>query len=83
MCGGDLKIKNYISTILASIGVQIEGDCLGLGTSLFSGKETLLEQLGADVLNNELQRTSLFYNKYLLNNENIVEVQTDESGDIS
>ena len=33
-------------TLLASIGVKIEGDRLGLGTNLFSGKPTLFEQNG-------------------------------------
>ena len=53
-------------TILASLGVKIEGDRLGLGTNLFSGKPTLSEELGLDYLNTELRKTSLYYNEHIL-----------------
>ena len=53
-------------TILASIGVKIEGERLGLGTNLFSGKQTLLEELGYEKLDEELRKKSDFYNKALL-----------------
>ena len=33
-------------TTLAALGVQIDGDRLGLGTNLFSGTKTLLEEFG-------------------------------------
>lgn len=49
-------------TILAAIGAKIEGDRLGLGTNLFSDKKTLMEKVGLGVLNNEVQKTSKFYN---------------------
>lgn len=49
-------------TILAAMGVDIEGDRLGLGTNLFSDKKTLMEKIGLDNLNNEVQKTSEFYN---------------------
>ena len=35
-------------TILASIGVKIEGERLGLGTNLFSGEPTLFEEHGGE-----------------------------------
>lgn len=54
-------------TTLASLGVTIEGDRLGLGTNLFSDKETLVEIMGYNNLNTELNKNSLFYlNKILL-----------------
>ena len=53
-------------TILASLGVEIEGDRLGLGTNLFSGKPTLTEELGIDYFNKELRKTSLYYNEHIL-----------------
>lgn len=65
-------------TILASMGVQIEGNRLALGTNLFSGEETLYEKMGGEIFNQELNKTSLFYNKYLLNNENISEEEALE-----
>ena len=53
-------------TILASIGVEIEGNRLGLGTNLFSEKPTLVEELGYDYFNNELKKNSKFYNETIL-----------------
>ncbi len=56
-------------TMLASIGVQIEGNRLGLGTNLFSGKKTLAEELGLDYLEEEIHKRSDFYNKHIVGNE--------------
>ena len=53
-------------TILASIGAKIDGERLGLGTNLFSDKNTLIEELGYDVFNDELSKKSNYYNKYIL-----------------
>ena len=47
-------------TTLAAMGVGIDGDRLGLGTNLFSGKETLTEQYGVDRMNREMQNKSDF-----------------------
>ena len=56
-------------TILASIGVEIEGNRIGLGTNLYSGMPTLVEELGYDYFNNELKKNSKFYNKSILGND--------------
>ncbi len=48
-------------TTLAALGVQIEGDRLGLGTNLFGDIQTLTEQYGYEALNEELQKKSPFY----------------------
>ncbi len=53
-------------TTLAAMGVKIEGDRLGLGTNLFSDKETLTEIYGFEELDAELQLRSEFYNTKLL-----------------
>lgn len=53
-------------TTLAAMGVEIEGDRLGLGTNLFSDAETLTEQYGFEVLDEELLKKSEFYNKAFL-----------------
>lgn len=45
-------------TTLASLGVQIEGDRLGLGTNLFSEQETLVELYSVDEVNSELMKKS-------------------------
>lgn len=42
-------------TTLASMGVTIEGDRLGLGTNLFSEKKTLAEQIGVHNLTDQLE----------------------------
>ncbi len=49
-------------TTLAALGVQIEGERLGLGVNLFSAEKTLTEQYGFDVVDAELQKHSDFYN---------------------
>ena len=67
--------KNRISTTLdiyptalASLGVQIEGDKIGLGTNLFSDKKTLAEELSVSYLNEEFKKRSNYYNIELLGN---------------
>ena len=53
-------------TTLAALGVDIEGNRLGLGTNLFSTKKTVAEETGIDVFSKELSKRSKFYNKYIL-----------------
>lgn len=53
----------YPST-LASMGVTIPGDRLGLGVNLFSDQPTLVEQLGSiETLSDELAKKSTYYNQ--------------------
>lgn len=57
-------------TVLASIGVTWGKDYLNLGTNLYSGKKTLVEQIGIENMNKELRKTSKTYNNMIkLNNE--------------
>ena len=54
-------------TLLESLGAQIEGSRLGLGTSLYSDKKTLLEQgYSPEELSDELTKPSRLYNYFLL-----------------
>ena len=53
-------------TTLASMGAKIEGDILGIGTNLFSDKQTLAEIYGIEKLREELTKNSQFYNKKIL-----------------
>ena len=53
-------------TTLASLGAEIEGDRLGLGTNLFSDKKTLIERTSLDYVESELAKTSDFYNDKIL-----------------
>lgn len=57
---------DFFPTTLASLGVTIEGERLGLGTNLFSDQATLAEEYGYDVLFDELGRKSVFYNNKIL-----------------
>lgn len=55
-------------TILASLGITIENDRLGLGTNLFSEEKTLAEQMGKVELDKELAKKSQFYmNNFVYN----------------
>ncbi len=61
-------------TILASIGVKIEGDRLALGTNLFSDTPTLFEENGGQAgwkkINEEYNFGSKFYAKNILTGNN-------------
>ena len=72
--GNDLKVSSNTGdttldlypTTLDALGVQIEGNRLGLGTNLYSGEKTLAEKFGLDYLNVELLKDSKLYRKKLL-----------------
>ncbi|MEG2028801.1 MAG: sulfatase-like hydrolase/transferase [Bacilli bacterium] len=53
-------------TTLASLGVLIDGNRLGLGTNLFSDLETLIEKYGISYFNEELLKKSDFYDLAIL-----------------
>ena len=53
-------------TTLSSIGVEIEGNKLGLGVDLFSDEKTLIEEYEFNFVNSELQKRSDYYNKKIL-----------------
>lgn len=55
-------------TILSSMGVEIEGNRLGLGVDLFSGEKTLAEEYGVSELEQELSRHSQYYNSVFIQN---------------
>lgn len=57
---------DMMPTTLAALGVQIEGDRLALGTNLFSAQQTLTEIYGFEMLDEELQKKSTFYNTVFL-----------------
>lgn len=64
---GNNSVRQYTTldiypTILAALGYEIEGDRLGLGTNLYSGKETLMEKYGIEYLNQEISKNSSYYN---------------------
>ena len=57
---------DFFPTALASLGVTIEGERLGLGTNLFSDRETLAEEYGYETMFDEMSRKSVFYNREIL-----------------
>lgn len=65
-------------TVLASIGAEIEGERLGLGTNLFSGEPTLIEKYGYEKVNDELSKRSNYYNMHLLK-DNYIEMIKNNS----
>lgn len=69
----DVREKNrkfttldFYPTILSGLGVEIEGGRLGLGTDLFSGRKTLVEEYGYEYVFEELNKKSNFYDQKLL-----------------
>ena len=68
---GEEKNREYSTfdlypTTLAAMGVKIEGDKLALGTNLFSEEQTLVEKYGVEYVNQELSKTSKFYDNNIL-----------------
>lgn len=55
-------------TTLASLGVKIEGNKLGLGTNLFSNEKTLIEKYDYNYVNEEIKKKSFYYDNVLLGN---------------
>ncbi len=57
-------------TILASIGVKIEGEKLGIGTNMFSGEKTVFEENGGKKgwksVSEAIEAKSTFYNENIL-----------------
>jgi len=54
-------IIDMFPTVLAAMGVEIEGDRLAMGTNMFSDRQTLSEELGHAYLFSELNKRSSFY----------------------
>lgn len=60
---------DFFPTTLASLGVKIEGNKLGLGVNLFSEEETLIEKLGLEYLNKEISKKSNYYDNVVIGKE--------------
>ena len=57
----DFTSLDMFPTTLAALGCTIEGDRLGLGTNLFSGKKTLAEEMTYDRFDRDIAKKSDFY----------------------
>ena len=55
-----------LPSTLAAMGVKIEGDRLGLGTNIFSDRQTLSEELGLGELDNMISQNSDYYTNNIL-----------------
>lgn len=53
-------------TTLATLGADIEGERLGIGTNLYSKRKTLMEELGKKDYIDEIAKKSDFYNKKII-----------------
>lgn len=53
-------------TILASLGVKIDGNRLGVGTNLFSSRPTVFEEYGYQYIDKEFQKKSEIFNNTIL-----------------
>jgi len=58
-------VFDMFPTTIASIGGSIDGDRLGLGTNLFSDKETIPEIIGIDTFNSEISKSSKYYYEFI------------------
>jgi len=56
----DYSTLDDFPTTLAAMGVNIDGDRLGLGSNLFSSTPTLIERFGVDSINGEFSKNSKF-----------------------
>ena len=54
-------MMDLFPTMLSAMGYKIEGNRLGLGTDLFSGRATLAEEMGYERLNEEVQKYSQYF----------------------
>ena len=66
-----VRVYSYVDmnpTILSAMGYNIEGERLGLGVDLFGNEKTLVEQIGLDSLNKEIEKLvgHLTYESYRL-----------------
>lgn len=57
-------------TLVEALGYEIKGSRLGLGTSLYSQRKTLTEELGQDELNKTLKKKNLLYESLWENRKN-------------
>ena len=58
----DFSVLDMFPTTLSALGAEIEGNRLGLGVNLFSNEKTIIEEMGFDLLDEELSKRSDFYN---------------------
>lgn len=70
-CNKNRIFNNFdmMPTVLASLGANIDGNRLGLGTNLFSCESSLSELYGISYINDELNKNSIYYVKCINSNK--------------
>lgn len=76
----EMTSLDLFPTTLAALGVEIEGERLGLGVNLFSEEPTLAEEMGFDALYEALMQRSKFYDQQLMQGTDTA-LMTEESSD--
>ena len=59
----EFSTMDFFPTTVASLGAEIEGNRLGLGTNLYSNRKTLIEEKGYKTFEREVAKHSNFYIK--------------------
>lgn len=57
----EFSTVDLFPTVLSSIGCEIEGDRLGLGTNLFSDRLTMVEEIGYEAFDELSSQSSAYY----------------------
>ena len=64
--GRKFNTFDWYPTLVRSLGIDFNGNKLGLGTDLFSGEKTLSEKIGEGKINNLVTKPSDFYSRELM-----------------
>lgn len=65
---------DMLPTTLATLGVEIPNNRLGLGVNLFSNDETLIESIGYDSFYAELMKRSTFYERKFMQGTDLKQI---------
>ncbi|MDO5721366.1 MAG: LTA synthase family protein [Actinomycetaceae bacterium] len=69
---------DFFPTITYALGIDIDGERLGLGTNLYSGKPTVAEEEGVEHVRKEVSVRSKFYEDHLVHDLTKREVQENK-----
>ncbi|MBR0136920.1 MAG: LTA synthase family protein, partial [Erysipelotrichaceae bacterium] len=57
---------DFYPTTVSALGIEFEGERIGLGTDLFSNKETLCEKYGTEQFFSLVKEHSIYYDNHIL-----------------
>lgn len=64
--GKEISTFDLFPTTLASMGIVFDSDRLGIGTNAFSDVPPIVELLGVDEMNRQIDMNSKYYNEFIL-----------------